>query len=180
MGRWSSIDRLPDDQRAALNAALKTMTVEEIVAYMKELGAPLSASAVTRHRKKISEVAAQIKKSRMIAEAVGREIGDTPDDRLSALNIEMMHDQIMRLVTAGEEGEDGDGATLSTKEARELSDALYRLAAARKMDTERVLKVRKDTKEEDAKAAETVLAKTPGITKDTIAAVRKQILGIAG
>lgn len=180
MGQRSSIEQLPQELFDAINEALgpRKMTIAQVVDHMRALGADLSMSAVGRHKRKIDQVAARIRKSRTIAEAMNREFGDEPDDKMSRVNIELLHDQIMRMISA-DEG-DTDDASMDDKQLRNLSDALYRLASARKLDTERLVKERKDVAERASKLVSKELAKTPGISKDTVDDIKRRILGIAG
>jgi hypothetical protein len=178
MAQKSSIEQLPQELFDEINRALRTKTIDEVVAHMAQLGAELSRSAVGRHKRKVEEVAARLKNSRIVAEAIGKELGDSTDDKLAALNIELLHDQVMKIMSGGE---DGVEVTMEPKELRLMADALFRLAAARKLDVERIVKVRQET----AKAAAQVVEKTlkteaPGLSPSTVASIREKVLGVAG
>lgn len=181
MGQKSSIEALPQEFFDEVNRALQSpgMTIERVVAHMATLGVDLSKSAVGRHKQKIDVVAEQLRKSRVIAEAIGRELGDKPDDKIADLNIELLHDQVMKFLT---KVEDGEVVSLTTKEMREMADALYRMASARKTDADRVLRVRKEVTDKTINATNEELKKSgqPGLSRETVADIRKAVLGVGG
>lgn len=177
MAQKSSIETLPQALFDEVNRCLvvEKMTIEQIVAHLATLGAKLSPSAVGRHKLKIDEVTKRLQESRIIAEAVGRELGDAPDDKMAALAVEMLQEHIMRLTMRSE---DGVMVQLSSKEARELSDAMYRLAAGRKLDAERIFKVRKEMADQSAKIVDEETKKEPGMSAETVDNIKRRILGL--
>lgn len=177
MAQLSSIEALPQEFFDEVNRALKTpgMTIERVVAHMATLGVDLSKSAVGRHKQKIDVVAEQLRKSRVIAEALGREFGEKPDDKIADLNIELLHDQLMKFLT---KVEDGELVSLTTKEMREMADAMYRLSAARKSDADRMVKVRLEIAKQASKIVDEETKKEPGMSAETVGNIKRKILGL--
>lgn len=175
MGQKSTIEKLPAELLTEVNRCLERMTIYELVEHMSQLGVDLSKSAVGRHKKKIDEVSEQLRRSRVIAEAIGKKIEDQPDDKVAALNRELLHDQIFKLVSASE---DGEPLQLTSKQVRELSDSLRNLATAGKSETDRVFKVRKEMADQSAKIVDEETKKEPGMSAETVDNIKRRILGL--
>jgi len=95
VGQKSSIDRLPEPVREAINAEINAgrATLDEILDKVREeFGdeqAP-SRSALGRHRKKIEEQIRDIRESREIADVVTDKLGHDPNSDIGKFAIEIM------------------------------------------------------------------------------------------
>lgn len=177
--RPSSVDRL-DPEIKDLIGKLRIdfgWSIDEILAKLRELGqGDISRSALGRHVKSIEEVGAELRQSREMALALVGKIGEAPDDRVSELNIELMHSMMMRLLTSIDAAGDGQALILDPKEQKFLSGAIKDLAGARKIHADTVLKVREEARKDAAKKAVDA-AKSKGLSGDTVDFIRKAVLG---
>ena len=183
--RPSTIDRLEKPIREEINRLRidDGKTIDEILAHLKTMGGPaasVSRSALGRHVVSIEKVGERIRELRGVAEGISKAVGEGDNAKVAALNRELTHSILMRVATATDER--GDDVQFSPAEANFIAMALHHLASAEKVDVERVLRVRKDTAERAARTTESELKKLklPGLTKDTIQAIRQQVLGVAG
>ena len=143
-----------------------------------------SRSGLHRHIQGLDRLADRMQRSRAVAEALVRKLGDAPEDRTARLNIELMHSAILDLFMSSEPGEDGEPAgpvSLDPESAMLLAKALKDLSSARNNDAALVLKLReqaeKKTKDAAAKAVET-MGREKGLSKDTITEIKAKILGV--
>jgi hypothetical protein len=143
-----------------------------------------SRSGLHRHIQGLDRLADRMARSRTVAEALVRKLGDAPEDRTARLNIELMHSAILDLFMGAEPDEDGvEGApvTLDPESAMLLARAIKDLSSAKNNDAALVLKLReqaeKKAKAEAAKVAESA-AREGGATEDQVAFIRARILGI--
>ena len=205
----SKVKKLPPEIRELISELHNThsWTLDEIAAALRDLAAGKrptlpgalppelaeppavdpdalpSRSGLHRHIQGLDRLADRMQRSRAVAEALVRKLGDAPEDRTARLNIELMHSAILDLFMSSE-GEDGEPAgpvSLDPESAMLLAKALKDLSSARNNDAALVLKLReqaeKKTKDAAAKVAETV-GREKGLSKDTIAAIKAQILGV--
>jgi hypothetical protein len=152
------------------------ITLDQILEKLRELGvAHVSRSALGRYTIDLDKVGDRLRRSREVADVLMKRLGDGPESRTAQLNLELMHSVIFDL-TAG--GEDGEGIKLDPEQAMFLGRALKDLATAQKTQAEFILKVRAETAKEAAATVEKV-AKAKGLTAETVAAIRSEILGLA-
>lgn len=178
--RPSSIDRLPDTVKAAIGRLrLQGRTIDEILAHLEAMDVEVSRSALGRHVKGLAALTERRRMSRDMATALADRFGDAPDNQLQRLNIELMHGIILQTLTATEEDEDGESrpVTFGPQEAKFLAEALAKLTSAEKTEADRVLKVKAEAKKEAVQAVEKV-AKSEGISRETIDRIKADILGI--
>ena len=178
MGYPSKIDRLPPEIREAIGELRRHgRTIDEILAHLRSLlgeGAAPSRSALGAHIKQLDAVAAQMQRSRAIAEAMVERFGQADDDKVALLNINLLHGVVMKLVVA----EDGGPVELDAKEAMMLAKAIRELASAKGSSVDVTIKLRRQIAEEAAKAADKA-GKAAGLSPDTVAQIRREVLGIA-
>jgi hypothetical protein len=174
MPRPSKIDRLPPEVKTAI-AQLRERghTIDEILAHLGKLApaAQISRSGLGRHVQELEKVAEKIRASREISEALVKQFGDAPENKTARLNIELMHSAVLKLAA-----QDGD-VTFDPKEVLFLSDALAKLAAAQKLDTDNTLRIRKEVMKQ-AEAAVDKVAKEEGLSADAVAKLKSRFLGI--
>ena len=84
MPRTSKVRRLPPELREQLHAMLDAgHTLEEITAHLKALGADVSRSGLGRYKQQVDKVAARLRESRAMAEAVMERMGQgVPFERI--------------------------------------------------------------------------------------------------
>jgi hypothetical protein len=180
--RPSSIDRL-DPQIKELIGKLRIdqgWTIDEIRARLLELQQNVSRSALGRHVKSIEEIGEQMRKSREIANALVARLGDAPEDKTAELNIELMHNMVMRLLTATADDGDGQPIVLDAEQQMFMARTIQSLAGARKTNREMIRKEREETKKEAAKAVDAVAKEaTAGLSAETVDLIKRRIMGIA-
>lgn len=173
----SSIDRLDKETRDLIGKLRidHGWTIDEIRTKLLELGngaETISRSALGRHIKSIEEIGAQIRESRDLALALRSAIGEEDEHRTADLNVELLQTSIMRLLVRARDEDDSENAG----EVKALSTALRDLSAAKKINTDMVLKVREAAMKDAAKKAESA-AKSQGLSADTVEFIRKAVLG---
>lgn len=190
MGRASTVDALPEEVRSEIGRLLtQGATIDTILAHLRALhgGAP-SRSALGRHVKKMAHVGERLRRSREVAEALVRELGDAGASKTAQLNIELLHGAVFDLFNnadpdgTGSVDKDGLAALAGNPEGvMMLAKALDHLTRASKTDVEFVAQVETRAAEKARKAAaaavETV-GKSEGISRKTMDAIKAGIFGV--
>ncbi|QSI33319.1 DUF3486 family protein [Variovorax sp. RKNM96] len=190
MGRRSSIHRLPAEIKDYIEAVLATgaLTLKEIIDDLRARfpvdaaeGNLPSRSALQRYGSKISRRIATIKASTEAARLISEQAGDSQDARseaLTALVQSQLFDAILSLQEATEPGVDQAkriemlGTTAKNIASLTRSSVnLKKFQAQVEADTRRKLR-----EEQGIKLAEFGAKRV--ISEDTIAAIRKAVLGI--
>jgi hypothetical protein len=178
----SSIDKLDPKVREEISRLRidHGYTLDQIVDHLKKMDVDVKRASLGRHVKKLEDkVGSKIKELRVAAEAVRKTLDDGDDAKVGALNRELAHAVLMRTLTG--QGDEGEDIEFSPEECKFIGQALQALATAEKSDTERVLKVRKETAVKAAAAVDKVIkSDAPGLSKETVAKIRQRILGVAG
>lgn len=178
----SSIDRL-DPEIRQLIAGLridKGWTIDEIKAQLGKLGqGQISRSALGRHVRSLADVSAQLRDTQIYAEALAKEAGSATPGQMLDMNAQLLQANMFRLMLAANE-DDGEGVQFSAKDCKALSDALRNLALTRKTELDVIEKAEaraaaQATKEAADKA--TRVARSKGLSKDTVDAIRFAVLG---
>lgn len=182
MAKRSSIDRLPDEVRARITSLRdQGRTIDEIMAALDRLDVDVSRSALGRHLKKADQIADQMRKSRAIAESIGRSFGDDETSKVARTNVELLHSLLMKFMTGPDDFE-GE-VVLDAKDAMFAATALEKLAKASKSDFDMQIKaaVERERQAVTEKAAEKAeaTARKQGLSGDTVDAIKKSILGMA-
>ncbi|MGA7673532.1 MAG: phage protein Gp27 family protein [Rhizomicrobium sp.] len=181
MTRPSSIDQLPPELRQQINHLRvdEGYTIEQIVEFLKTMNAKISKSAMGRHVRKLAEVGERIRQARAIAEGVAPTLAGKDDGQLLNLNNELLQAAIMRIASATDE--DGNDVELTAMQAMALGKALESSSKAVKINADRILKIRQETAKLAVKAVEEVVKNdAPGLSADTLAKIKKQVLGVVG
>jgi hypothetical protein len=188
MGRPSSIDKLPEEIRVEIGK-LRGLgwTIDQILEHLRTLldRAP-SRSALGRHIQGLDALGERMRRSRAVAEALVRELGDAPESRAARLNIELMHSAVLDLFMKAADGEDvneaGAAALAGDPEGTMmLAKALDHLARASKSNVEFVAAAEKRATERAKKEAATAvesIARERGISADTLEAIKAGIFGV--
>lgn len=178
----STIDRL-DPEIRELIAQLridKGFTIDEIrAALVKVIGEDRvpSRSALGRHVRGLAEVSADLRETQIYAEALAREAGSKTGNQLLDMNAQLLQANMFKLMLAEREGE---GILLSPKEAKEFSEALRNVALMRKTEQDVIAKAEQRAAEKERLASAdkaTSAARAKGLSKDTVDAIRKAVLG---
>lgn len=174
MARTSTVKRLPPELRDEI-ARLRDngVTIDEILTKLRELGATVSRSALGRYVKEMDRVGERMRRSREMAEALVSRLGEEPS-QLTKLNLELAHTVLFDLLTPDEEGR----VSLDAEGAFFVTSSIQKLASAAKTDADLRMKIRKEVAVEAAAKVEKV-AKSSGLSADTVSAIKAQILGIA-
>lgn len=174
MGRNSSIERLPSQVREKIGQLRRDgKTIDEIMDKLKELDVDVSRSALGRHCKQLEEVSNSIRQSRIVAEAIATKLGDGSENKVSRVNVELMHSLILKLLVS----EEGSKIVLDPEQAFFLSSSLQKLASASKQDVEREIKIRNEITQKAVKAVDRA-GKKKGISTENLEFIKKEIFGV--
>lgn len=186
MGR-TAIEKLPKDIRDQVEAWLREfidgrLSLDEVMTRLDaqfgdQLGEAMpSRSAVHRHSQKFAVLAQRLKESREIADQlvsqVGPEVADGKGFQVLVQGFQSLaFDMLAKL---------GPDDTLDPESLMFFARAIGSVASAQKTDADRALKIKEQANKEAAAAVERVAKRTgSGLTKDTVAAIKREILGIS-
>jgi DNA-binding transcriptional MerR regulator len=178
----STIDRLDPEIRELISQLRvdKGFTIDEIrEALVKVIGEDRvpSRSALGRHVRQLHEISAEMRETGVYAEALAKEHGGKSGSQLLDLNAQLLQSHMFKLMIAEK---DGEGIILSAKEAKEFSEALRNIALMRKTEQDVIAKAEaRAAEKERLKNAETAAtaARAKGLSKDTVEAIRRAVLG---
>lgn len=130
-----------------------------------------SFSAFNRYSIKLATLTQRLNQTREIASTLAAKFDAGDSDNLTLIAAEAIKTLVFELVTnAGEAG-------FVPKDAKSLADALRGAAQAQGVSTARRQKVEKEFAEKVESAVETV-ATAKGLTRQTVAEIKAQILGV--
>jgi hypothetical protein len=182
-GRRSKIDLLPKDIKAELNAMLRDgrLHQQEILdlvnTQIKEAGladkATLSRSGLNRYASRMEEVGAKIRQAREVAEVWTAKLGDQPTSDVGKLLQEVVRTMAFETGMSMSESDD----PVEPKALSQLALAIQRVEQAAMASHKRETEIRTAFAEEAASMVEEV-AKSQGLTRDGVKAIKAQILGI--
>lgn len=183
-GRRSKVDLLPDNIRKRLDAGLRDGSITqaelltEINALIEAAGLPedsqLSRAGINRYATKMEAVGKSLREMREITKVWTAELGDKPTGEVTKLILEMARSQLFKaLLNESECGEAADVGMI-----KDAMLAVQRLESAAMASHKREKEIRALFAQEAAAAAEQ-LGRQAGLTAETAAAIRQQILGIA-
>ncbi|MFB2709789.1 DUF3486 family protein [Aeromonas veronii] len=183
----SKIQQLPDDIRSQLAAMLRSgsMSQKDILAEVNKLivesGLPpeeqISRTGLNRFSKRINESGSRIARAREMAEVLTSKLGDAPTSQIGNLMAEnmktMAFETSMALMEASEDGE-----MIDIKQFNQLALAMQRISQSSILNQKIEKEIRAAFAAEAANAAEKIV-KQAGLTAETAAQIKQQILGIA-
>lgn len=175
MGRKSTIQRMPPELRREIDRLLvdDKLTHAQIVEHMRQLGSDVSESAVWRYNARMRDLSKDIRLTREMAAAVGRELAASPDGRdPSRMVIESIQSLLLkaRMQLASSE-------TIDDKVLERLANTARSLAAAMKASVDVETKVEDRILRKAATAAEKS-CRAQGFSEKTINTIREAVLGI--
>jgi hypothetical protein len=188
MPRPSTVDQLPEEIRSEIGRLrAQGATIDRIVEHLRGLYVDVSRSAVGRHVKSMAAMGEKMRRSRQVAEALVRELGDAPESRAARLNIELLHTAILDLHMRSADGEqdvdaDGTAALAGNPEGLMLlSKAIDHLTKSSRADQDFRTRIEQREAERVKKAAAGEverIGRERGISADSLAAVKAGIFGI--
>lgn len=183
-GRRSKVDLLPANIRKRLDSGLRDGSIQqidllnEINALIKAAGLPeeqlLSRAGINRYATKMEAVGKSLREMREITQVWTAELGDKPTGEVTKLILEMARSQLFKALL--NESETGEGADVGM--IKDAMLAVQRLEAAAMASHKREKEIRQAFATEAANAAEKV-AKSAGLTREAVAQLKNEILGIA-
>lgn len=179
MGKKSFASQLPPDLREELDRQIVDgrLSVDDLWAWLKARGVEVGRSSVHRHMQSVEETTAQLREAREAAAAIVGTLGpDAAEGKVGQLLIEVTQNIAFKI--ARERLNRADGPGLDMEELMFLTSSIQKLTAAQKTDTDRIVKIRQEALK-GAAAAAARAAKAGGISKDTVDAITRAVLGVA-
>lgn len=188
MARASSVDRLEDDIKAEIGRLrIQGATLDEILGYLRQwTPKPPSRSALGRHIQKLDKLGEKMRRSRDVAAALVKELGDAPESTAARVNIELIHSAVLDLFVKAGDGEEvapgGQAALAGDPEGvMMLAKALDHLSRASKTNVDFIAaaeaRAAARARSEAASSAEAV-AREKGLSGETVAAIKAAIFGV--
>ena len=172
-GGRSSVDRLPDTLREAVDAAIADgATIDEITARIREGGGECSRSAVGRYAKNLRELIRQQQETDRVIKAWAQEVGTQPEGDAGLLLIETLKTMTLATMAALS----GRDEPASLQDLSRLSLILRRIESTEKLCRDR----ERAAEKEKAAAQKAALARTErqgGLSPETVAALREAVEG---
>lgn len=156
------------------------LSIDGLTTWLEGKGYEISRSAVGRYAQSFDQVAARLRESRAVTDALVAELGDAAaQGKQGRLLVEMTRSMVFDLITKLQSEE----TSLDAKDVMMLGKGLAELGKALRLDQDFETKVREQVvKEERERAAQVVTsaAADAGATEDQVAFIRARILGIDG
>jgi hypothetical protein len=155
-------------------------THQQICDKLVEFNAHISKSAMQRHCVGIDQIAADLVQARQWAKMLGKQIEASDQASIADINIELMQVKLFKLMQMAKDGVPVD---FSPKEMMEAARALSSLISASKNQMDVIEKAEKRGEEKAKKAALAAVDKVAkrvnaGLTKQTVADIKREILGV--
>jgi len=188
----STIETLPEDVLGRLNSMIGKgrFTVDQLAGWLDEQGHTRSRSAVGRHSKGYRFIAAELRQSREITEALVAELGEAATQgKQGRLLVEMVRSLVFKLLVKLQkiEASDENVSAIDSKDVQQLGKGLAELGRALRFDQDFEEKIRKQVQEEERAAAagraETAIAAASvehgfKLPPEALRTIREQIYGI--
>ena len=186
MGRKSTVARLPAEVKTYIEAMLATgaQTLDELIADLQarypaeaNAGTLPSRSAVHRYGQKLDRRLSAIRASTEAAKLIQAQAGDDQDARSEALTA-LVQTELFEAILSLQEADDPDADPADR--VGMLSSAAKNIATLTRSSVG-LKKFQLEVRAKAQAAADTVdkLAKKGGLTAETAAQIRREILGIA-
>lgn len=182
--RLNSLDKLPDDCREDVAWAYEAIRdrqleqgeiLDELNRRLEVKGeGPISRSAFSRASIRVARMGQRLEETREIAAAVSEKLDVGGGEDVTLLLSETIKMMVYEMLeNAGELSADSATAKMMSN----LSAALYRAEQSRKLSAEVRAKIEREFAKEAEEAVDKV-ARKQGLTGETVAAIKTQILGI--
>jgi hypothetical protein len=185
VARKSTVDRLGPEVRDAIGRLLdQGCTLDEILAHLEGMSVEVSRSALGRYTQRLATAGEKLRRSRTVAEALVRKLGDQPESKTARLNIELLHGVILDLFMAEEDEADEDGRAAlkgNPMGAMMLAKALEHLTKASRHDVEFIERAEKRAAERAKKQAAAdaeAAGQEDGLSAAAIDRIKRRILGL--
>jgi hypothetical protein len=188
MPKPSTIEILPPEIKAQLQAWLQDPRITQLEAtaransLLELAGHPerVTKSAVNRYAVKMEEVGAKLRQSREVAQMYIAQVGAAPQGQAGLLINEMLRTMAFDLTLKIQDADIEDPETLAATidQVKNLSLAVQRLEQSATLNVKRETEIKRQAMEKAAEAA-TDTAKQAGVSADTIAIIRRDILRMA-
>lgn len=190
MARPSKIDRMdPGINEIIGRLRQHGRTIDEILDHLRTMEIEVSRSALGRHVQSMERVGERMRRSRALADALGRRLGDTAESKLTSLNIELMHGFLFDVLSAvedeGAEGERMQALLRDPKALKLFAETTERLTKASRHNAEFIDQVEKRAAErarretlEQAAAEASTKAREAGLSAAAAAQLRRDVLGL--
>ena len=175
-GGRSSVDRLPDTLREAVDQAIADgATIDEITARIREGGEQCSRSAVGRYAKNMRDLIRQQQETDRAIKAWVQELGERPEGDTGLFLIETLRTMVLATMAAL----NGRDEPASLEELGRLSLILRRIEGTDKLrrDRERAEKAEREEKATKAEKAAEKAERQGGLSAETVAAIREAVEG---
>lgn len=156
-------------------------SIDDLVRWLSKRGYEISRSSVGRYSQNFERVAARLRESRQITEAIATELGEAAiQGKQGRLLVEMTRSMVFDMLMKLQDEE----ADLETKDVMMLGKGLADLGKALRNDQDYEAKVREQIAAEERKRAaelvEQAVSKTgaKGLSKDAVRAIKAEILGL--
>lgn len=175
MGRRSTVKDLDPRIKAEVDAALRDdrLTIDEIVALIREAGGDVSRSAVGRYKQTFDEGMEVYRASQAMAQAWGKRLEEDPESNTAQLARSVLGSVALHTGQAMMQS----GEAMPAGEVMFLAKALDHLSRAELSDTQRILRVRQEVAKQAATAA-VKQAKASGLSDEAAEQIRQKILGV--
>lgn len=186
-GRRSKIDLLPEEIRRELDAKLRDgrLTQQEVLDYINDLieqsqlpehdkeQLKISRSGLNRYSTQMETIGKDLRELREVSNALVAQLGDKPTGDVSRMILEIGRTQLFKAMMSQSSSEDMDIGMI-----KDAMLAAQRLEAAAMNTHRREKEIRQIFAAEVAETAEKV-ATQQGLTAEGVAALKREILGIA-
>lgn len=182
-GRASKVDLLPPSIKTQLTMMLRDkqftqeQILEEINEVIRDSGLPdsalLSKTGLNRYSSRMERVGAKIRQAREVAEIWTKQLGEKPQTDMGKLLMEFVKQIAFDKAMSLTEQEDADPKVIN-----QLALIANRIEQAQAIAEKREREVRKEMAKLAADTAEKVVTQA-GLSKETVAQLKAEILGIA-
>jgi hypothetical protein len=178
-GRLSSIDLLPEEaepdvvwvsEELRAGKRLQIDILQEFNSRLADRGiGPVSSSAFNRYSVRKAMQFRQLDEVRRISSELASSLGTDGTDKLTIAVSEMVKMAAFKIL---------EGGVMDPKGVMELARASQAAASAQKISADHRRAIERDERDRAVKAVEKV-ATARGMTRDTVEAIKREILGIA-
>lgn len=185
----SKIQQLPDDIRSQLSAMLRSgsmsqkVILEEVNALIREAGLPpeeqISRTGLNRFAQRMEEAGSRMAQAREVAEVWTSKLGQAPTSEVGKLLQEFVRTMAFETSMKMMDASDGEeGKMIDPKSLGQLALVIQRVEQAAMTSHKVEKEIRAAFAAEVADKAEKIV-KSAGVSAETAADIRNQILGIA-